>query len=190
MVKKLTRESFLPSSSFMWKDGSKDTYNHPPLLNIQLAEDIEPRDGVNLIVFVESGEVDFSIEALEVEPFMLFLLKTLAESPHLMMHVSSTYARLHDYATRNDHKYIIAFSPNQDLGNCYPMESTNDLEELTYLFEQKVQILKRGGLKELHLEDEPVFNIEGDIKFLISVTKFYGDQPEDPNQMNLPDLIN
>ena len=174
----------------MWKDGSKDTYNHPPLLNIQLAEDIEPRDGVNLIVFVESGEVDFSIEALEVEPFMLFLLKTLAESPHLMMHVSSTYARLHDYATRNDHKYIIAFSPNQDLGNCYPMESTNDLEELTYLFEQKVQILKRGGLKELHLEDEPVFNIEGDIKFLISVTKFYGDQPEDPNKMNLQDLIN
>jgi len=70
------------------------------------------------------------------------------------------------------------------------MESTNDLEELTYLFEQKVQILKRGGLKELHLEDEPVFNIEGDIKFLISVTQFYGDQPEDPNKMNLPDLIN
>ena len=174
----------------MWKDGTKESYNHPPLLSIQVAEDIQPRDGVYLIVFVEAGEVEFSIEAIEIEPFMLFLLKTLSESPHLMMNVSTTYARLHDYVTRTDHKYVIAFSPNQDLGNCYPMESSNNLEELTYLFEQKVEVLKRGGLKELHLEDEQVFSIEGDIKFLISVTKFYGDQPEGPNHLNLQDLIN
>ena len=190
MVKKLTKEDFLPSSSFMWKDGSKESYNHPPLLNIQIADDIEPHDGVISIVFVESGEVDFSIESLEVEPFMLFLLKTLAESPHLMMHVSATYARIHDYISKNDYKYIIALSPNQDLGNCHPMESANDLIELQALFDQKVEVLKRGGLNELHLEDEPVFNIEGDIQFLISTTKFYGDPPEGPNQLNLQDLIN
>ena len=174
----------------MWKDGSKESYNHPPLLSIQIADEIEPHDGVISIVFVESGEVDFSIEAIEIEPFMLFLLKTLAESPHLMMFVSSTYARIHDYTSKNDHKYMIALSPNQDLGNCYPMESANDLQELEALFEQKVAVLKRGGLKELYLEDEPVFNIEGDIQFLISTTKFYGDLPEGPNQLNLPDLIN
>ena len=190
MVKNLTREDFLPSSSFMWKDGSKESYNHPALLSIQVADDIEPHDGVISIVFVESGSVDFSIEAIEVEPFMLFLLKTLAESPQLMMFVSATYARIHDYISKNDYKYMITLSPNQDLGNCYPMESANDLQELEALFEQKVAVLKRGGLKELYLEDEPVFNIEGDIQFLISTTKFYGDPPEDPSQPNLQDLIN
>lgn len=174
----------------MWKDGSKETYNHPPLLNVQIANDIEPHDGIISIVFVESGEVDFSIEAVEIEPFMMFLLKTLAESPQLMMHVSATYARIHDYATKNNYKYMIALSPNQDLGNCYPMEPASDLIELQALFEQKVEVLKRGELKELYLDNEPVFNIEGDIQFLISTTKFYGDPPEGPNQLNLQDLIN
>jgi len=120
----------------------------------------------------------------------MFLLKTLAESPQLMMHVSATYARIHDYATKNNYKYMIALSPNQDLGNCYPMEPASDLIELQALFEQKVEVLKRGGLKELYLDNEPVFNIEGDIQFLISTTKFYGDPPEGPNQLNLQDLIN
>lgn len=175
-------DDYLPSSSFMWKDGTKEQYNHPPLLEISRPPDVEIKDGLHDIVFVLFGDIDFSIQILNIDAFMGFLIQHISKMPLFSVNITTTYARLYKHQEDTGHDHILAFSPNQDLGNSYIMYSSNNLEEVKEEFERNIRLIEKGSIEKLIVEDNPVFKFEEKPRFLISKTTFYGDHPEDPSQ--------
>ena len=182
----LQPEDYLPNSSFMWKDGSKDQYTHPVVLEISRPNEIQIKDGLHDIVFVIFGDVDFSMQIVDVDSFMGFLLQHISQMALFSSNITTTYARLYKHQEDTGHDHLLTFSPNQDLGNSYVMYSDNNLEEVKKEFERNIKLVEKGLIEKLIVEENQVFKFEEKQRFLISKTTFYGDHPEDPNQ-NLMD---
>ena len=75
---------------------------------------------------------------------MGFLIQHISKMPLFSVNITTTYARLYKHQEDTGHDHILAFSPNQDLGNSYIMYSSNNLEEVKEEFERNIRLIEKG----------------------------------------------